>query len=1025
MITKPMMRKRTLILIIPLVLTLVPAAMGVCTVTLDKASYSPGETVTASMQCDAANERNRAYTLIWTNSTDQPENDTGTVPNTINEVFLETYVLASAEGVGGIINANLTGTNLEGFDESNITAAGASDLVITATTHQGTFLGLSSSIHAEVTDENSKGMTGGRCVIRVKDPTTNEVFVVEETEMISGEISARWIMDYTSFSEGKDFLVNIACFCGSDASDSECLDEDGVSVVDSVGTAAQPFTTDTWITFNEDPFPITDANGTKVGRQNLSAGFSIVNALRNVSNSNPLDEPVIADITLFLVENATQKSFGAAENFQVVIGSGNSTAVFSRIIEQTADTGQYVLRAIIDVIYKGQFQVAQYIKDTEIFNVTSIQDSFAVNEISQKEFFGNKVNTSATLTSSSSITVSNSTNPFFILTEGFNFDVCFDVTNNNNQDVTLYIDELLLENPTLNSSFAILNGGKERKLIVENNTDSVEVCSSEILPQDLETHSDYRISFLAHVGTVEDKFECGIKCQFEGHGDFFFIGAIEDTIVFEKFHTKPTASALGNPGVFIVTERNEYITMFDDYNYTSQAETEWNNATAICNSKGSNDTFLCDLAAYPKAGEDIKVCFESRNFFADEVFVDFFNIYLDNDLGDSIQILKGIDDEIENGLKSITDADLYLGTATNRQYEGDGNLMDGFATLCTDWLTLPDDINGGNGWDVQGRARLSETVYNLDDDLTWTWESDEFPIFGKFDSNPDILFSSEGNIPHYRIIEQWQRQTPTSFRTNMSIPVIDNSTVPFIFSAHVTRNLLDELSPLERIENYTVTYQNGSEISFDTEMFSFNEETVILIHGINVSEQGNNFTVTLRTFDYANREVLALEGIENKTGTFQFSIDCESQGQISKPIDCTITAQVEESQVVEKEVDFTCYLLDENNDRFGTQNFNRMVTRSEIKILRSLDVPNDFVTNQEYTAFCEAGYYNLGSRTDTFSDTFIAIHALSGFQEIEEEKTVFTPENAIMFGVPALLIGGGGTLLAKRRKKDKREKDEQ
>lgn len=79
-----------------------------CTVTFDKETYVPNETVTASMVCTEQLERNKAYTLNWTfaNGT-EIELDTGTTPSVVGEHFLEKYIIPSMWPLNNYINATL------------------------------------------------------------------------------------------------------------------------------------------------------------------------------------------------------------------------------------------------------------------------------------------------------------------------------------------------------------------------------------------------------------------------------------------------------------------------------------------------------------------------------------------------------------------------------------------------------------------------------------------------------------------------------------------------------------------------------------------------------------------------------------------------------------------------------------------------------------------------------------------------------------------------------------------------------
>jgi hypothetical protein len=136
------------------------------------------------------------------------------------------------------------------------------------------------------------------------------------------------------------------------------------------------------------------------------------------------------------------------------------------------------------------------------------------------------------------------------------------------------------------------------------------------------------------------------------------------------------------------------------------------------------------------------------------------------------------------------------------------------------------------------------------------------------------------------------------------------------------------------------------------------------------------FNISIDFYSLDLRQTEALEGIENKTGTFHLDVDCPSQGKISSNINCSITAQIEDPQLVQKEVDFTCYISDGTNS-FSSLNFNQMVNKTSITIFREFAVPSTFIDANSYVLQCHADYYNLGSRRDSFYDTFTAVKELS------------------------------------------------
>lgn len=193
---------------------------------------------------------------------------------------------------------------------------------------------------------------------------------------------------------------------------------------------------------------------------------------------------------------------------------------------------------------------------------------------------------------------------------------------------------------------------------------------------------------------------------------------------------------------------------------------------------------------------------------------------------------------------------------------------------------------------------------------------------------------------------------------------------------------------LTSITNYTVTYFNGTTVPYVTRIFfhkhaiRFQEnifrDDAIEIEVANVNTTlDENFNLTIIFENYAERQTEALEGIENKTGTFHLDVNCPSSIVAGSDMGCVITAYVEDSQVVEKEVDFTCYITD-GVSQYSSTNFNQMITRNSVSINRTFSIPSTFENGQEYILQCYADYYNLGSRRDSFYDTFVIGAASSG-----------------------------------------------
>ena len=284
---------------------------------------------------------------------------------------------------------------------------------------------------------------------------------------------------------------------------------------------------------------------------------------------------------------------------------------------------------------------------------------------------------------------------------------------------------------------------------------------------------------------------------------------------------------------------------------------------------------------------------------------------------------------------------------------------------------------------------------------------------------PLITYSTRSlatNITTPRIHPEifWEKISRTIYFANVSFNEFDVG----VKEIHATINQLmhEPDTHATAIKNFTVRFMNGTAIPFDTRIsvhkrfvrFTEEDESVQDIDVVTIAILGVNTTldedlnVTVEFVNFEERNVEALEGIENKTGTFHLDVTCP-RGKIGSTMKCTITAYIEESQTVEKETDFTCYI--DNN--ISLINFNQMVTRTPSLILKDFLIPSTFEDESTHTLTCLAGYYNLGSRIDTFSTTFRA--EKGKIFEVEEKiiekiKKVFT-DGGLNFGIIIFILG--------------------
>ena len=178
------------------------------------------------------------------------------------------------------------------------------------------------------------------------------------------------------------------------------------------------------------------------------------------------------------------------------------------------------------------------------------------------------------------------------------------------------------------------------------------------------------------------------------------------------------------------------------------------------------------------------------------------------------------------------------------------------------------------------------------------------------------------------------------------------------------------------IKTATAKNSSGDDILYNLE-FLDDGSIEIELKNVDISNTGwVNVTLEFnqwfeRNSDSLENQSISLAGINSKTGTFHLSVTCPEYGYIGLPIQCSIEAQVEASQTLEKEVDFTCYIKDGLGNNISSLNWNQMVTKDKILMNKHFLVPLSLRDASEYILQCEAVYYNIGGRMDSFYNTFM------------------------------------------------------
>ena len=234
-------------------LTIIILATGftsaVCTVSLDESNYHPTETATATIACSGNEEKTVSYTLNWTYANGTIlETDNGTIPDKRSEAVFQTFFIPT--GTAGIINATLTGTNLEGTASANVSGAVTGSLIIRnpETSSSPLLIGKRIGLRFEVIDENNKTINGAQCNTWTED---GNLFPIESSmkEIITygGFGTHTQELSNKNFEEDKEYLLNIQCICGASGSGKTCTDEDGVEVTSSSGGIGVPLLIAQWL----------------------------------------------------------------------------------------------------------------------------------------------------------------------------------------------------------------------------------------------------------------------------------------------------------------------------------------------------------------------------------------------------------------------------------------------------------------------------------------------------------------------------------------------------------------------------------------------------------------------------------------------------------------------------------------------------------------------------------------------------------------------------------------------------------
>jgi hypothetical protein len=241
---------------------------------------------------------------------------------------------------------------------------------------------------------------------------------------------------------------------------------------------------------------------------------------------------------------------------------------------------------------------------------------------------------------------------------------------------------------------------------------------------------------------------------------------------------------------------------------------------------------------------------------------------------------------------------------------------------------------------------------------------------------------------------------------------------------------LDTFYSTRYIKNVTA-YNSSDEIGDYGLEFLDDGSIEIELRDVDISQSGW-YNVTLEFENFDERQTEALEGIENKTGTFAFSISIPDQAQSPGTIAVSTSAQVELGGGP-IEGHFICY-IDGYQDETEVRWTHAVGTGSAYVDTKTITVPSGLTGAQ--SVVCKAGQASFTNLIHTASDVFTAITepgAGAGGGEGsagETEKRVSETRKLTEFLEPTFanliyLVVGVAFLIIMTNRRDKDEKDEQ
>jgi hypothetical protein len=343
-----------------------------CSITFMKNIYAPLETAIAKIICNCSREANQPYTFNWINSSDNNilYSVNGTTPITKGTYFYEDFFIPVSYSNLTLITANMTIINERVYAQDNISVQGLplNTILISNIMFDGGWMNLRSSFGAEVTDRAGLKLTNAKCFLNLFDNSGVYDLYEIESSSINGNINFNFYFDYLSFSEDTDYLIRFECFCQNNQTPLGCIDENGFSRDNLIGSEEYYVSTNQYITIHTLPEPITYANGTLVINKTFYSG-DYVGSMLNFTNNFYSDLQLRYKTNL--LDYYTQEVV-YSETFPDTIermGSWEESGGYE--IPCGLYDGTFVYENIYDFYYQNTF-VAEYIDYSDTFDIINI-----------------------------------------------------------------------------------------------------------------------------------------------------------------------------------------------------------------------------------------------------------------------------------------------------------------------------------------------------------------------------------------------------------------------------------------------------------------------------------------------------------------------------------------------------------------------------------------------------------------------------------------------------------------------------